>query len=79
MDNVMGPTGAGKSTFIDYAAGANGHGIGHPLRSSTSDITVRKANIDNQSFAFVDTPGFDDTTRSDYEILGEIAEFLVKA
>ncbi|KAG8775601.1 hypothetical protein FRC15_000434 [Serendipita sp. 397] len=76
---VMGLTGAGKNTFIDYATGAKGHGIGHSLRSSTSDITVRRANIDNQSFVFVDTSGLNDTMGSDYETLAEIAEFLVKA
>ncbi|KAG8849886.1 hypothetical protein FRB91_009539 [Serendipita sp. 411] len=75
---VMGPTGVGKSTFIDYAAGGNGQGIGHSLKSCTQDIVVRKTTAEGQSFALVDTPGLNNTTRSNYEILGEIASFLVK-
>ncbi|KAG8770242.1 hypothetical protein FRC15_004181 [Serendipita sp. 397] len=74
---IMGPTGVGKSTFIDYATGRNGQGIGHTLKSSTQGIVVRKTVVGGQSIAFVDTPGFDDTVRSDYEILGVIAEFFI--
>ncbi|KAG8778135.1 hypothetical protein FRC16_003949 [Serendipita sp. 398] len=63
--------------FIDYATGRNGQGIGHTLKSSTQGIVVRKTVVGGQSIAFVDTPGFDDTVRSDYEILGVIAEFFI--
>ncbi|KAG8785819.1 hypothetical protein FRC19_006477 [Serendipita sp. 401] len=76
---VMGPTGAGKSTFISYATGDEGQDIGHSLKSFTRDIIVRKTIIKGESFALIDTPGFNDTTRSDYEILGEIAAFLTAA
>ncbi|KAG8775525.1 hypothetical protein FRC15_000478 [Serendipita sp. 397] len=76
---VMGPTGSGKSTFIDHATGGDGRDIGHSLKSTTHDIIVRKTEIGAKPFAFVDTPGFNDTIRSDYEILAEIAGFLVKA
>ncbi|KAG8801208.1 hypothetical protein FRC20_000652 [Serendipita sp. 405] len=35
---IMGPTGSGKSTFINYASGGDGKGIGHQLQSCTDTI-----------------------------------------
>ncbi|CCA72593.1 hypothetical protein PIIN_06530 [Serendipita indica DSM 11827] len=75
---VMGPTGAGKSTFINYATRGDGGGIGHALKSCTDTINVTPAKIGDDVVVFVDTPGFDDTFKSDIEILSMIAEFLVK-
>ncbi|KZP32042.1 hypothetical protein FIBSPDRAFT_813055 [Athelia psychrophila] len=76
----MGPTGAGKSTFIEYATQQSGKSIGHSLQSETSAIrAVRtKHPADQGSIIFVDTPGFDDTNRSDIEILALIAGWFVK-
>ncbi len=47
--------------------------------SCTADIAVDKVNHPTKNYpvAFVDTPGFDDTYKSDIEILSLIAEFLV--
>ncbi|KIM75842.1 hypothetical protein PILCRDRAFT_13215 [Piloderma croceum F 1598] len=77
---VMGPTGAGKSTFIQHATGQNDQNIGHGLQSCTSNI--RTINTFHPTtgcpMVFVDTPGFDDTYMSDMEILATIAEWLVK-
>ncbi|KAF7966370.1 hypothetical protein HWV62_38917 [Athelia sp. TMB] len=80
VSSVMGPTGAGKSTFIDYASRQGGQGIGHTLHSQTSDIrAVRcKHPIDKSSVILVDTPGFDDTNKSDIIILGEISQWFVR-
>lgn len=76
----MGATGAGKSTFIQYATRENYHGVGHGLVSCTADIVRTKSvSRDGQPVVFIDTPGFDDTYKSDIEILGMIAEFFVKA
>jgi len=77
---VMGPTGAGKSTFIEYATRQDGRTIGHGLQSYTSDIRSVRTNHpkDGRPVVFVDTPGFDDTYKSDLEILTMIAEWLVK-
>jgi energy-coupling factor transporter ATP-binding protein EcfA2 len=76
---VMGPTGSGKSTFIDCATRQDGNTIGHKLRSFTKDIrTVRIEHPKIGSVVFVDTPGFDDTFKSDLEILTTIANWLVK-
>ncbi|KAF8159692.1 hypothetical protein B0H34DRAFT_674009 [Crassisporium funariophilum] len=75
---VMGPTGAGKSTFIKLATGLD-TGIGHSLESCTSTIDTIKLSFPQYSdcdVVFVDTPGFDDTNKSDADILEMIAAWL---
>jgi len=74
----MGPTGSGKSTFVDTATKQNGKTIGHALKSCTSSIGAFKFKVpgDARSFVLVDTPGFDDTNMSDTEILHMIADWL---
>ncbi|KAL8847920.1 MAG: hypothetical protein Q9221_007051 [Calogaya cf. arnoldii] len=74
---IMGITGSGKSTFISKLVDAEIM-IGHELQSCTSEV---------QSYGFLhqtgrrvfllDTPGFDDTSRSDTDVLKTIAENLV--
>ncbi|KZP32047.1 hypothetical protein FIBSPDRAFT_1023769 [Athelia psychrophila] len=78
---VMGLTGAGKSTFIEYATQQSGGTIGHGLQPHTSEIqAVRTKHPDGQgSVIFVDTPGFNNTKRLDIELLGQIADWCVKA
>ncbi|KAK5661093.1 hypothetical protein OQA88_10983 [Cercophora sp. LCS_1] len=79
----MGITGVGKSTFIEKVTGLE-TGVGHSLNAHT-----RKAGIyayqpvssspdNNRCVYLVDTPGFDDTTRTDSEVLKEIAFFLAQ-
>jgi hypothetical protein len=77
---VMGPTGAGKSTFIEHATRQDGQTVGHSWKSTTAKIrTVRVIHpTDGRPIAFVDTPGFDDTFKSDIEILSMIADWLVQ-
>jgi len=76
---VIGITGAGKSTFIQYATRQDNRTVCHKLRSSTAEIqTVRIAHpTDGSPVVFIDTPGFDDTSRSDAEILTMISEFFL--
>jgi len=77
---VMGPTGAGKSSFIQTASGFK-IGIGHQLESCTTDVSPVKvlcAEGNIPDIVFVDTPGFDDTHKTDIEILEMIAEWLKK-
>ncbi|KDQ53005.1 hypothetical protein JAAARDRAFT_137770, partial [Jaapia argillacea MUCL 33604] len=76
---VMGPTGSGKSTFVSHVTGAEAK-VGHSLQSCTSDIQVIKLQSPNSDYdvVFVDTPGFDDTHKSDTVILNLISDWLNK-
>jgi len=67
--------------FIECATRQDGRTVGHKLRSFTAGIqTARTAHpTDGYPVLFVDTPGFDDTSKSDMEILGMIADFLRRA
>lgn len=88
---VMGLTGAGKTYFINKLTGQNLN-EGHALRSckiaheefkkpadnrkGTERCQIVETSFGNTDFVIMDCPGFDDTTRSDTEILKEIAEQL---
>lgn len=51
--------------------------MGEGLRSCTSDVAVAGPfNLDGRSVTLIDTPGFNDTTRSDVDILCAIGEYL---
>ena len=69
-----------QSQFIDYASRQGGQGIGHSLHSQTSDIRAVRCRhpTDNSSVILVDTPGFDDTNKSDIIILGQISQWFVR-
>lgn len=45
----------------------------------TSEVESHEATIDSTTFVLVDTPGFDDTEMSDYQILHAIAAWLEKS
>ncbi|KAI6158373.1 P-loop containing nucleoside triphosphate hydrolase protein, partial [Pisolithus thermaeus] len=76
--SVMGPTGAGKSTFIDRAVERPDMGAGHDLTSCTREVrAVRYPHTDGvRNIVLVDTPGFDDTFMTDVQILKRIAHWL---
>ena len=72
----MGMTGSGKSTFIShFCSTARGD---HGLRSATAQVEAHVATqpIRDRRVIFVDTPGFDDTLRTDTEVLREIVNWL---
>ncbi|KAK0708108.1 hypothetical protein B0H67DRAFT_497092 [Lasiosphaeris hirsuta] len=74
----MGVTGSGKSTFISLLADQPVQ-IGHGLESSTVNAGFYSFMYDEtKEVILVDTPGFDDTRRSDADILKEVA-FLLAA
>ncbi|KAF5351032.1 hypothetical protein D9756_008415 [Leucocoprinus leucothites] len=78
---VMGPTGAGKSTFIKTVTGTryDHNEVGHRLKSATSEVSALRVTFTasgNTNLVLVDTPGFDDTYKSDLEILKTIARWL---
>ncbi|KAJ6132584.1 hypothetical protein N7471_007799 [Penicillium samsonianum] len=73
---VMGVTGSGKSSFISLCSGKSVQ-IGHTLDACTAkvDVYAYKASPDRTVY-LIDTPGFDDTSKNDTEILSEIATWL---
>ncbi|KAF2971981.1 hypothetical protein GQX73_g1610 [Xylaria multiplex] len=61
---LMGVTGSGKSSFISACSG-------------TSTVTVYPYKLSpSRTVYLIDTPGFDDTSRSDTEVLDAIATWL---
>ncbi|EMD33879.1 hypothetical protein CERSUDRAFT_125649 [Gelatoporia subvermispora B] len=73
---VMGATGSGKSTFINTVSGSNLQ-VGSGLKSCTSSIEhSRTFQLFGRNVTLIDTPGFDDTTKSDTDILKMIALYL---
>ncbi|KAI0696923.1 P-loop containing nucleoside triphosphate hydrolase protein, partial [Cytidiella melzeri] len=75
---VMGMTGAGKTTFINKASGST-LTVGQGLESCTSEVqTAEPFLLDGHVVTLVDSPGFDDTNRSEAEILREVTTFLAK-
>ncbi|KAF7986516.1 hypothetical protein HWV62_31349 [Athelia sp. TMB] len=73
---VMGPTGSGKTTFINLMTGCTS-GVNDLLQSSTRKIEAAPAiRLGKFIITLFDTPGFDDTIMSDTEILRLIASFL---
>ncbi|CAG8631468.1 12800_t:CDS:2 [Acaulospora colombiana] len=68
--SVMGPTGS--------ASGSN-QTVGTGLKSCTQEIAPTDCfRVGGKNVVLLDTPGFDDTKVSDYDILEGIAEYMVK-
>ncbi|KAG9251957.1 uncharacterized protein F5Z01DRAFT_727803 [Emericellopsis atlantica] len=73
----MGVTGSGKTSFIShFAPDAK---VGYSLASCTSEVGIYDITVDQHRMYLIDTPGFDDTNRSDTDILREVADWLNKA
>ncbi|KIL67658.1 hypothetical protein M378DRAFT_73626 [Amanita muscaria Koide BX008] len=78
-ESVMGATGSGKTTFINMASKSNLR-IGRGLESCTHIVqTAAPFVLDGRTVTLIDTPGFDDTQKSDTEILRMIAIYLSTA
>ncbi|KIP04290.1 hypothetical protein PHLGIDRAFT_109800 [Phlebiopsis gigantea 11061_1 CR5-6] len=76
MHRVMGATGSGKSSFINLISGSE-LAVGRGLRSCTSKVeTGNTFQFLDKMVTLVDTPGFDDTTVSDTDILKMISVYL---
>lgn len=72
---VMGITGSGKTTFISKCMGKD-VGIGHGLHSCTQDVAIHSFRRRGRTIRLIDTPGFDDTTKADVNVLNNIAFWL---
>ncbi|KAJ8593378.1 P-loop containing nucleoside triphosphate hydrolase protein [Rhizopogon salebrosus TDB-379] len=73
---VMGATGSGKTTFVNAASGSELR-VGMGLESCTNEVqTSQPFFVDSNRVVLIDTPGFDDTTKSDTEVLKMIAAYL---
>ncbi|EPS39061.1 hypothetical protein H072_7152 [Dactylellina haptotyla CBS 200.50] len=73
---VMGVTGAGKSYFINQLVGKKIVEESDSLHSCTQQCQLVPATIAGHKTLIIDTPGFDDSKRTDTEILTEIANVL---
>jgi hypothetical protein len=69
-------TWARLAQFINLVSGSN-LDIGYGLQSCTNAVNSAGAfNLDGHRVVLIDTPGFDDTTRSDTDVLKMIAAYL---
>ncbi|KAF8553435.1 hypothetical protein OG21DRAFT_1245167 [Imleria badia] len=75
---VMGPTGSGKSMFINLASGYDTRRVNHTLRSLTNDILAIRFwdHESGQHVVLVDIPGFDDMFKSEIETVNMISDWL---
>ena len=67
--------------FINVATGQPSTTIGHDLESCTQDVQAVSCSHPDGSgrnVVFVDTPGFNDSGRTDYDVLKSIAKWLEK-
>lgn len=64
---VLGVTGAGKSTFISKCTEKE-VSIGHNLQACTQEVGVFLCKSRDFNIYLIDTPGFDDTDRSDTDV-----------
>lgn len=53
--------------------------VGMGLQSCTTDIDVASCMIGDQKVVLIDTPGFDDTSKSQADVLEDIGKFLKRA
>ncbi|PVF99682.1 hypothetical protein CPB86DRAFT_283689 [Serendipita vermifera] len=75
---IIGPQGSGKTTFINLASGSNLK-VGSGLKSCTMEVApTAPFSINGQEVVLLDTPGFDNTKTSDFDILEEVAQYMTR-
>ncbi|GAB1311850.1 hypothetical protein MFIFM68171_02060 [Madurella fahalii] len=78
MIALLGVTGAGKSTFINTATGQDVVKTSPGSQPCTQDPKAIEFRLDDRTIVLIDTPGFDDSKRSDVRILEDIATWMAK-
>jgi len=74
---VMGPTGSGKTTFVNLVSGSS-LGVGQGLESCTSEVQASvRFTVGGKEVVLIDTPGFGDTALADSDIWKIIAASFV--
>ncbi|KAG8819912.1 hypothetical protein FRC19_009390 [Serendipita sp. 401] len=75
---VMGPTGVGKTTLINHLAERENLGVSDDIQRGTTELQLVAFTEPDygQTVHLIDTPGFDDPTQPDIDILEEIANYL---
>ncbi|KAG6856638.1 hypothetical protein H0H87_002228 [Tephrocybe sp. NHM501043] len=77
--SLIGPTGCGKSNFINVATQSTSVIVSDDLASCTQEvqaISYPHPDGSGRNIVFVDTPGFDDTEKTDFQVLEQIADWL---
>ncbi|KAJ8487987.1 hypothetical protein ONZ45_g14128 [Pleurotus djamor] len=77
---VIGPPGAGKSTFIAYALRLNISDklkIGHSLETETAEVQQVPTKIGKQTVVFLDSPGIGGKF-TEHDVLAMISNWLAK-
>ncbi|KAH8702821.1 P-loop containing nucleoside triphosphate hydrolase protein, partial [Phaeosphaeriaceae sp. PMI808] len=73
---TSGPTGSGKSTFIRQVTGDQRCKVGKSLESETLEVHEYRCQYKERTYVLIDTPGFDDSYRSNDEIVKTILVWL---
>ncbi|KAG9091531.1 hypothetical protein FS749_016470 [Ceratobasidium sp. UAMH 11750] len=74
---LLGRSGSGKSTFIETACPRRGQREGGAPVERTSDVAARRVTMNTQEFEFIDTPGFDNLTMTNYNAFAKLAKYLL--
>ncbi|PWW79643.1 hypothetical protein C7212DRAFT_275951 [Tuber magnatum] len=69
---VMGVTGTGKSYFIKEVSGISDVVVSNGLHSCTASVQPYSFLHAGAKITLIDTPGFNDTTKTDTEVLADI-------
>ncbi|RYP22870.1 hypothetical protein DL765_001466 [Monosporascus sp. GIB2] len=75
----MGVTGAGKSTFISRCCPSAVGSASDGMKSCTQDVRTYTFHHSGKTIHLIDTPGFDDTYRTDSDVLRDLAYYLTSS
>jgi len=73
---ILGETGSGKSFFVKKLTSDVEVKVGHHLESCTLKSQAFETKIGGTDLLIIDTPGFDDSIRSDSDVILEISATL---